>query len=127
MLYAVANDRWTPGSPLIASQTLTGLYRTRREAASSGPGPRILAVSVRYDATRGVLCLTPPAGRERQTGWSAPAILGTTGGVTALATIPGPFVRALGKLRIRVHAGHGPAKGPCHVRPGGRLGSPGKS
>ena len=127
MLYAVANDRWTPGSPLIASETMTGLYRTRREAASSGPGPRMLAVSVRYDATRGVLCPTPPTGRERHPGWSAPAILGTTGGVTALATIPAPFIRALGTSLIRVHAGHVAATSPRQFHFRGRIGSPGKS
>ena len=106
MLYTVANDTWSPGSPLSASETRAGLYRTRGEADEIAAGHRLLAVSVRYDATRCVVSSTPPAGRELGEDWSAPAIVGPTGGVTALATIPAVLVRPLGPSRLRVHAGH---------------------
>jgi hypothetical protein len=106
MLYTVANDTWAPGSPLFASETRSGLYRTREEADGIAAGRRLLAVSVRYDATRCVVTSTPPAGREPGAGWSAPAIVGPTGGVTALATIPAALVRPLGPSRLRIHEGH---------------------
>jgi hypothetical protein len=116
MLYTVANDTWAPGSPLSASETRTGLYRTRGQADEIAAGRRLLAVSVRYDATRCVVTSTPPADRVPGGGWSAPAIVGPTGGVTALATIPAALVRPLGPFRLRVHAGHtGPA---CPHLPG---------
>jgi hypothetical protein len=106
MLYTVANDTWTPGSPLSASETRSGLYRTRGEAAGIAAGRRLIAVSVRYDARRCVVTPTPPAGRELGGDWSAPAIVGPTGGVTALATIPAALVHPLGPSRLRVHVEH---------------------
>jgi hypothetical protein len=104
MLYTVANDAWTPGSPLSASETRSGLYRTRGEAAGIAAGRRLLAVSVRYDAKRCVVTSTPPAGRELCANWSAPAIVGPTGGVTVLATIPAALVSLIGPSRLRIHA-----------------------
>jgi hypothetical protein len=38
--------------------------------------------------------------------WSAPAIVGPLGGLTALASIPAALVRVVGRFRLRVHAGH---------------------
>ena len=110
MLYAVANEGWMPGCPLEASETRSGMYRTRLEAGEFAAGRRMLALSVRYDPTRGVITPTPPAGCEVPSGWSAPAILGPSGGVTALAKIPAFLVRLVGPPRLRVHPAH-PAPG----------------
>jgi hypothetical protein len=106
MLYTFADEGWAPGSPLSASETRAGLYRTRREADEVAAGGRLLAVSVRYDETRGVVTPTPLASLELARGWSAPAIVGPAGGVTTLATIPASLVRSLGPCRLRVHEGH---------------------
>ncbi len=99
MLYTVASQGWAPGSLLPASETRAGLYRTRREAEAVAAGRRLLAVSVHYDATRGLLTPTPPAGRELSRGWSAPAIEGASGGLTCLASIPCSLVRLVGPAR----------------------------
>ena len=112
MLYAVANDRWMPGLPLAAAETMTGLYRTRREADEVAAGRRLLAISVRYDSTRGLITPTPPTGFELPGGWSAPAIVGPAGAVTALATIPAALVRELGPARFRSDPGHRPVAYP---------------
>ena len=113
MLYAVANEGWTPGCPLEASETRSGMYRTRLEVGAIAAGRRLLALSVRYDPTRGVITPTPPSGREVLPGWSAPAIVGLSGGVTALAEIPASLVQLVGPSRLRLHPGH-PAPGRPH-------------
>lgn len=106
MLYTVANEGWSPGSPLPSSPRRAGLYRTRSEAESVAPGCPLLAVAVRYDAGRGVITLASPASAGLPCDWSAPAIVGPSGGVTALASIPPALVRAVGKPRLTVHEGH---------------------
>jgi hypothetical protein len=106
MLYTVANEGWTPGSPLPASPSRVGLYRTRSEAESVAAGRPLVAVSVRYDAGRGILTPAPPAGGGPGGDWSAPAIVGPLGGLTALASIPAALVHAVGGPRLRAHAGH---------------------
>ncbi len=106
MLYTVANDDWTPGSPLSASETRSGLYRTRSEAAAIARGRRLLAVSVRYDDHRCVLTPSLPPDGKLNPSWLTPAIVGPNGGVTALAEIPANLVRALGPCRLWIHAGH---------------------
>jgi hypothetical protein len=105
MLYTVANEGWTPGSPLPTSPRQIGLYRTRSEAESVAAGRPLIAVSVRYDAGRGILTPTYPDG-GLDGDWSAPAIVGPLGGLTALASIPAILVYAVGEPRLRVHAGH---------------------
>ena len=132
MLYTVADEGWSPGSALPSSPSRAGLYRTRSEAEAAAPGCPLLAVAVRYDAARGVITLASPA-----TGlpgdWSAPAIVGPSGGVTALASIPPALVRLVGKPQLRVHEGHRlpgrPAGRVFPSRPGDprtpRSGSPG--
>ena len=65
MLYTVANEGWTPGSPLPTSPRRVGLYRTRSEAESVAAGRPLVAVSVRYDAGRGILTPAPPAAAAR--------------------------------------------------------------
>jgi hypothetical protein len=112
MLYTIANERWTSGSPLPASETRAGLFRTRREAEAIAAGRRLLAVAVRYDAARGLVTPTTPADRDRPGGWSAPAIAGPSGGVTALAPIPASLVQLVGPVLLRVHAGHRGPGGP---------------
>jgi hypothetical protein len=106
MLYTVADDDWKTGSPLSASGTRSGLYRTRSEAAAIAGGRRLLAVSVRYEDLRCVLTPSSPPDGNPSRSWSTPAIMGGTGGVTALAEIPAHLVRALGPCRLRIHAGH---------------------
>ena len=103
MLFAVANDDWKPGSALAASETRLGLYRTREEAQALAEGRRLLAVSVRHDSLRGVVTSTLPTSPGA---WSAPAIVGESGGVTTLASIPSKFVQVVGPPRFRAHAGH---------------------
>lgn len=106
MLYTVAIDGWKPGSPLAASETRAGLYRTRREAGEVAGGRRLLAVSVRYDATRCVVTPALPI-EDRSIGrWSVPAIVGQAGGVTTLGSIPATLVHPVGPPGLRVHAGH---------------------
>jgi hypothetical protein len=106
MLYTVANEGWTPGSPLPASPRRVGLYRTRGEAESVAAGRPLVAVSVRYDASRGMITPASPAADGHGGDWSAPAIVGPLGGLTALASIPAALVHAVGRPRLRVHAGH---------------------
>ena len=106
MLSTVANDGWTPGSPLPTSPRRVGLYRTRSEAESAAAGRPLVAVSVRHDAGRGIPTPAPPDGGGPGGDWSAPAIEGPLGGWTALASIPAALVHAVGRPRLRVHAGH---------------------
>jgi hypothetical protein len=106
MLYTVANEGWTPGSPLPTSPRRVGLYRTRVEAESVAAGRPLVAVSVRFDASRRILTPASPVGGGQGGGWSAPAIVGPLGSLTALASIPATLVHAVGRPRIRVHAGH---------------------
>jgi hypothetical protein len=106
MLYTVANEGWAPGSPLPTSPRRVGLYRTRVEAESVAAGRPLVAVSVRFDASRGIITPASPAPGNLGGAWSAPAVVGPSGGVTALASIPASLVRPLGRPRLRVHAGH---------------------
>jgi hypothetical protein len=106
MLYTVANEGWTPGSPLPASPRRVGLYSTRGEAESVAAGGPLVAVSVRYDASQGLITRALPVAGGPGGDWSAPAIVGPVGGLTALASIPAVLVRAVSRPRLRVHAGH---------------------
>jgi hypothetical protein len=106
MLYTVANEGWTPGSPLPASPRRVGLYRTRGEAESVAAGRTMVAVSVRHDASRGIITPALPIADGLGGDWSAPAISGPLGGLTALASIPAALVHDVGRPRLRVHAGH---------------------
>ena len=106
MLYTVANEGWTPGSPLPTSPRRVGLYRTRGEAESVAAGRPLVAVSVRYDASRGIITPASPVADGVSDAWSAPAIVRPLGGLTALAAIPAALVHAVGRPRLRVHAGH---------------------
>ena len=106
MLYTVATEGWDPGSSLPSSPRLVGLYRTRSEAESIAAGRPLVSVSVRYDVGRGILTPAPPSDGGPGGNWSAPAIVGPLGGLTALASIPATLVHDIGKPRLRVHAGH---------------------
>ncbi|WP_435007667.1 hypothetical protein P12x_004931 [Tundrisphaera lichenicola] len=116
MLHTVATEGWNPGSPLPAIDTMAGLYRTRREAESIAHGRRLLAVSVRFDAGRGMVVSTAPTDSGPDGEWTSPAIVGNSGGVTVLGAIPSSLVRLIGSPSIHLHPGHDALAIPAHSR-----------
>lgn len=106
MFYSVAMPSWTPDRPLSHSVAPAGLLPTRDAARRIALGWPIVAVAVRYDATRGVVSPQGPAARRRVGSWEAPAILDEQGGLTILGSIPADLVRIVGPAELRVHPGH---------------------
>lgn len=105
MLYAVADADWSPGSPPGATASHRSLHRTRAGAARLARGRPTLAVALIYDPTRGAVVAHGRAARDACGGWTAPALIDATGGVTVLAPIPEALVRAIEPATIRIHAG----------------------
>lgn len=106
MFYSVATANWTPDRPLTHAVAPAGLLRTRDEARRIALGRPVVAVAVRYDATRCVVSAQGPAARRRVGPWEAPAILDRQGGLTILGAIPADLVRIVGPAELRVHPGH---------------------
>jgi hypothetical protein len=109
MFYTVASEGWSVGQPLPASAERPGLYRSRAGAEEVAAGRPLLVVSVRYDASRGVVVAQDLAFRIPGGLWTAPAIVDDRGVVTVLATIPAELVSVVGQSEIRVHPGTAPA------------------
>lgn len=118
MFYTTARAEWRPGNPLPPSLAPAGLHRTRDAAQSLALGHPTLAVTVRYDATRGVVTAQGPSARASSKGWEAPAIFGPRGGLTVLAAIPAELVHVVGPPEIRVHSGSTPDQARPHIRVG---------
>ena len=105
MFYSVAMPNWTPDRPLTHSVAPAGLLPTRDAARRIALGRPIVAVAVRYDATRCIVSAQGPAARRRVGPWEAPAILDGQGGLTILGAIPADLVRIVGPAEIRLHPG----------------------
>jgi|GEM_PF-2839654 len=103
MFYAVANPSWTPGESLTPPMARSGLSRWRPKAEDVANGGPILAIALRYDATRGLVIAEGPTARGVVGPWSAPAIVDLTGNVMVLAPIPPALVQVVGTAEIRVH------------------------
>ena len=101
MLYTLAHNDWTPGSPLDGDASRRVFYRTRAAALEASPGRSILAVALRYDAARSTVFAHAP----REVPWTAPALIDDSERVTILASIPAFLVRAVTRPTIRLHPG----------------------
>ena len=104
MFYTVAHADWLPGRPLSPSPGRPGLSRWRSEVEGLADGRALVAVAVRYDATRGLVVAYGTAPRSRPVSWSAPAIVGARGEVIVLAAVPAELVRSVGPARLRADA-----------------------
>lgn len=118
MFYAVASPSWTPGEHLTPSMARAGLSRWRPKSGEVATGGPILAVALRYDATRGLVVAEGPEARGVVGPWSAPAIVDQTGSVMVLAPIPPALVRVVGTADIRVHPDSARTLPRAHVTTG---------
>jgi hypothetical protein len=105
MFYTVASEGWSAGHALWPSAERPGLHRSRAGAEEAASGRSLLVVSVRYDASRGVVVAQDLAFRIPGGLWTAPAIVDDRGVVTVLAPIPAELVSMVGRAEIRVHPG----------------------
>ena len=117
MLYTIAHADWTPGRPLCPSPGRRGLSRWRSQVEDLADGRPLVAVAVRYDATRGLVVAYGTAPRSRSVSWSAPAFVGEGGEVIVLAAVPAELVRPVGATRLRADV----AVVPFAPRPHGAL------
>lgn len=104
MFYTVANPSWERGSSLPPAMVRVGLSRSRPLANQRTVGGAILAVSIRYDRTRGVVVAEGTHSRGQFGPWSSPAIVDMEGRVMVLACIPAALVREVESPEIRLHA-----------------------
>jgi hypothetical protein len=105
MFYTVASEGWSAGQALWPSAERPGLHRSRAGAEEAAAGRPLLVVSVRYDASRGVVVAQDLAFRIPGGLWTAPAIADDRGVVTVLAPVPAELVSIVGRAEIRVHPG----------------------
>lgn len=115
MFYAIANPSWTPGESLTPPMARSGLSRWRPKAEDVANGGPILAIALRYDATRGLVIAEGPTARGVIGPWSAPAIIDLTGNVMVLAPIPPALVQIVGTAEIRVHPDSARALPRAHI------------
>ena len=105
MLYAITNQLWGRGRPLMPAAARGGLFRSRAEARAGAIDGTLVALAVRYDATRGVLTPLGPVASAAAGDWRAPAIVDARGGLTFFGAIPAALVRPVPAAELRADAG----------------------